>query len=213
MARRVELDLLEIDGPAEAPDAGPAGIAAEAGPAPPKRMSLLLRLRACLQRALGVFRRPGTPLGWRALLNWKVLAAGVAGLLLLSAAAGSFVYFRQQGEERIAAGQQTAAVAAVPAVHEAAFPDFSIDIQDGRGRYRFLQCDITVEFHRAVELTEDRKVEIRRVIYLAAKRKGPDWLGKPDSGSRFKKDVREELRGVLGEETLKDIYVTRFVWI
>ncbi|NPV05721.1 MAG: flagellar basal body-associated FliL family protein [Syntrophaceae bacterium] len=213
MARRVELDLLEIDGPAEAPGTAPAGIAAEAGPAPPKRMSLLLRLRACLQRALGVFGRPGPSLGWRALLNWKVLAAGVTGLLLLSAAAGSLVYFRHQGEERITAGQQTAAVPAAPAVHEAVFPDFSIDVKDAKGRYRFLQCDVTVEFHGAVELTEDRKVEIRRAIYHAAKKRGPEWIGKPDSGSRFKRDVREELQSVLGEGTLKNVYLTRFVWL
>jgi len=213
MARRVELDLLEIDGPAEAPGAGPAGIAAEAGPAPPVRASLRFRFRSLLAKTLCRFRGPDAPFDWRALLNWKILAAGLAAAVLVSGAVASFLHLRHQEAERIADARQTAAVAAVPAVHEAAFPDFSIDIQDGRGRYRFLQCDITVEFHRAVELTEDRKVEIRRVIYLAAKRKGPDWLGKPDSGSRFKKDVREELRGVLGEGTLKDVYVTRFVWI
>jgi len=156
---------------------------------------------------------PGVPFDWRALLNWKVLAAGFAGLLILSAVAGSFVYFRHHEAERIATGQQTAAVPAAQAVHAAAFPDFSIDVKDARGRYRFLQCDVTVEFHGAVELTEDRKVEIRRVIYLAAKKKGPEWIGRPDSGSRFKKDVGEELQSVLGEGTLKNVYLTRFVWI
>jgi len=177
------------------------------------RASLRFRFRSLLAKTLSRFRGPDAPFDWKVFLNWKILAAGLAAAAVLSGAAASLLHLRHQEAERIAAEQRTAAVAAVPAVHEAAFPDFSIDIQDGRGRYRFLQCDVTVEFHRAVELTEDRKVEIRRVIYLAAKKKGPEWLGKPDSGSRFKKDVGDELRGVLGEGTLKDVYVTRFVWI
>jgi len=213
MARRVELDLPETGELTEALKTEPAGAPAEAGLPPPVRASLLFRFRSLLAKTLARCGRPGVPFDWRALLNWKVLAAGFAGLLLLSAVAGSFVYFRHHEAERIAAGQQTAAVPAAQAVHAAAFPDFSIDVKDARGRYRFLQCDVTVEFHGAVELTEDRKVEIRRAIYLAAKKKGPEWIGRPDSGSRFKKDVGEELQSVLGEGTLKNVYLTRFVWI
>ena len=212
MARRVELDLLESDGPMEAPKAAPAG-SSEAGPPPPVRVSLRFRLRSLLAKTLSRFGGPDVPFDWRVLLNWKILAAGLAAAAVLSGAVASLLHLRHEEAERIAAERTKEAVAALPAVHEAEFPDFSIDIRDGRGRYRFLQCDVTVEFQRAVELTEDRKVEIRRVIYLAAKKKGPEWIGKPDSGSRFKKDVREELRGVLGEGTLKDVYVTRFVWI
>jgi len=98
-------------------------------------------------------------------------------------------------------------------VSEAVFPDFSIDIKDGKGRYRFLQCDVTVEFREAVDLTEERRVEIRKAIYLAGRRGGAEWIGSPDSAVRFKKGVREELGALLGEGALKEIYVTRYVLI
>jgi flagellar basal body-associated protein FliL len=213
MARRVELDLLESDGAAEAPETTPAGAPGEAGLPPPARTSLLFRFRFILLNTLSRLKRPDAPFDWRVLLNWKVFAAGFTGVLLVSAAVGSLVYFRHQEAERVATEQKAPAVAAPPVVREAAFPDFSIDLKDAKGRYRFLQCDVTLEFHEAVELTEDRKVEIRKVIYLAAKKKGSEWIASPESGKRFKKDVREELRGILGEGALKDIYVTRYVLI
>lgn len=213
MARRVELDLLEGDGVAETPKAEPAGPPVEAELPPPVRASLMFRLRSLLQKTFSRFRRPKPPFDTKSLLNWKVLAAGLAAVVLLSGAAVSFLVFRHQESERVATEQKAQAVAPPAVVREAAFPDFSIDIKDAKGRYRFLQCDVTVEFHDAVALTEDRKVEIRRVIYLAAKKKGPEWIASPDSGKRFKKEVREELRAVLGEGALKDIYVTRYVLI
>jgi flagellar basal body-associated protein FliL len=213
MARRVELDLPEGDGIAEAPKAEPAEIAIDAGQAPRARASLLFRFRSILLTFRARFRRAEEPFSWKTLLNWKILAAGLTAIALVAGSVGSFLFFRHQETERIAAEQKTQTVAARPVVREADFPDFSIDIKDGKGRYRFLQCDVTVEFREAVELTEDRKVEIRRVIYLAAKKKGPEWIASPDSGRRFKKDVREELRLLLGEGALKDIYVTRYVLI
>jgi flagellar basal body-associated protein FliL len=213
MARRVELDLLESDGVAEVPKAEPAEIAIDEGQVPRARASLPFRFRSILLTFLARFRRAEEPFSWKALLNWKILAAGLTAIALVAGSVGSFLFFRHQETERIAAEQKTQAVAVLPVVREADFPDFSIDIKDAKGRYRFLQCDVTVEFREAVELTEDRKVEIRRVIYLAAKKKGPEWIASPDSGRRFKKDVREELRLLLGEGALKDIYVTRYVLI
>ena len=213
MARRVELDLPDNDGPAETPRGEAAEPAVGTAPAPPGRLSLLFRFRFLLLGVLARFKRPDAPLDWRVLLNWKVLAAGFTAVLLVSAAAGSFVYVRQQESERIASEQGTPAAAAAPAVREAVFPDFSIDIKDGKGRYRFLQCDVTVEFREAVDLTEERRVEIRKAIYLAGRRGGAEWIGSPDSAVRFKKGVREELGALLGEGALKEIYVTRYVLI
>ena len=211
MTRRVELDLLEIDGAAQTPKTETAGGGAEAGLSPPASSSPLSRLPAWLRKILS--RLPAAPGGRPALLNWKVIAAGLAAAVFLSGAVASFLAVRHQEAERAAAGEQARAVAAVPAVREADFPGFSIDIKDAGGRYRFLQCDVTIEFHEVVELSEDRKVEIRRAIYLAAKKKGPEWIAGPDSGRRFKNDVREQLRGLLGEGALKDVYVTRYVLI
>jgi flagellar basal body-associated protein FliL len=213
MARRVELDLLEPDStapPQGAPDAAGTG----AGQPPQVRSSLSFRFRNLLQITRFRFKRPEVPFSWKALLNWKVLIPAGIAVVLIAAASVSYVWIRQKDADQAAAEQKKRdAAAVVSTVHEAVFADFSIDLKDPQGRYRFLECDITLEFQSGVELTEERKVEIRKVIYLSAKKKGSELIRVPDSGDRFKKEMRSELRGLLGEGTLKDIYITRYVLI
>jgi flagellar basal body-associated protein FliL len=212
MARRVELDLLEQDSITAPPPDMPDAAGTEARQASEARVSLCFRFRNLLQKTLFRFKRPDAPFSWKSLLTWKVLVPASIAVVLIAAASVSYVWIEQKEAEQVAAEQKKRA-AAVATVHEAAFPDFSIDLKDTQGRYRFLQCDVTLEFQSAVELTEDRKVEIRKVIYLSAKKKGPELIRVPDSGDRFKKEMREELRDLLGEGTLKDIYITRYVLI
>ena len=213
MARRVELDLLEQDSMTAPAQGAPDADSTEVGQAPEVRASLSFRFRNLLRKTLSRFKRPEVPFSWKSLLSWKVIVAAGMAVVLIAAASVSTVLFRQKEAEQAAAEQKQRATAVVSTVHEAVFPDFSIDLKDAQGRYRFLQCDVTLEFQSAVELTEDRKVEIRKVIYLSAKKKGPDLIRVPDSGDRFKREMREELRDLLGEGTLKDIYITRYVLI
>lgn len=213
MARRVELDLLEQDSMTAPPQGAPDAAGTEAGQAPEVRASLSFRFRNLLQKTLFRFKRPDVPFSWKSLLSWKIIVPAGAVVVLIAAATVSTVLIKQREAEQAAAEQKKQAVAAVSTVREAVFPDFSIDLKDSQGRYRFLQCDVTLEFESAVELTEDRKVEIRKVIYLSAKKKGPELIRVPDSGDRFKKEMRDELRDLLGDGTLKDIYITRYVMI
>lgn len=213
MARRVDLDLLEMDSVTVPPPDAPPASGTEPGQAPEVRGSLRFRFRNLLQNTLGRFKRPDVAFNWKSLLGWKVLVpAGVVVALLVSA---SVVYVLTQKQEaaRIAAEQKIQAASAVPAAREAVFADFSIDLKDTQGRYRFLQCDVTIEFQSEVTLTEDRKVEIRKIIYMSAKKKGPELIRVSDSGERFKKEMRGELRDLLGEGALKDVYITRYVLI
>ena len=195
------------------PQGAPDAAGTEAGQAPEVRASLLFRFRHLLHKTIPRFKRPDVPFSWESLLSWKVIVAAGVAVVLIAAASISGVLIKQREAEQAAAEQKKRATAAVSTVHEAVFPDFSIDLKDSQGRYRFLQCDVTLEFQSAVELTEDRKVEIRKVIYLSAKKKGPELIRVPDSGDRFKKEMRDELRDLLGEGTLKDIYTTRYVMI
>lgn len=213
MARRVELDLLEQDSMTAPPQGATDAAGTEAGQAPEVRASLSFRFRNLLQKTLFRFKRPDVPFSWKSLLSWKIIVPAGAAVVLIAAATVSTVLIKQREAEQAAAEQKKQAVAAVSTVREAVFPDFSIDLKDSQGRYRFLQCDVTLEFESAVELTEDRKVEIRKVIYLSAKKKGPELIRVPDSGDRFKKEMRDELRDLLGDGTLKDIYITRYVLI
>jgi|PlaIllAssembly_1097288.scaffolds.fasta_scaffold30150_2 flagellar basal body-associated protein FliL len=214
MARRVELDLLEQDSMTVPPPDTPAAAGTGTGEAPQARASLSFRFRNLLQKTRFRFKRPDAPFSWKSLLTWKVLVPASTAVVLIAAASFSCVWIKQKEAEQVAAEQmKRVAAVAVSRVHEAVFPDFSIDLKDTQGRYRFLQCDVTLEFQSGVELTEDRKVEIRKVIYLSAKKKGPELIRVPDSGDRFKREMREELRELLGEGTLKDIYITRYVLI
>ncbi|MCK7515754.1 MAG: flagellar basal body-associated FliL family protein [Desulfobacterales bacterium] len=143
----------------------------------------------------------------------KCLVPAGAVVALLVSASVVYVLTQKQEAARIAAEQKSQAASTVPVVREAVFADFSIDLKDAQGRYRFLQCDVTIEFQSEVTLTEDRKVEIRKIIYMSAKKKGPELIRVSDSGERFKKEMRGELRDLLGEGALKDVYITRYVLI
>jgi len=213
MARRVDLDLLEMDAvTAPPPDATPAS-GKEPGQALEVRASMRFRFRNLLQNTLGRFKRPDVAFNWKSLLGWKVLVPAGAVVALLVSASVVYVLTQKQEAARIAAEQKIQAATAIPVVREAVFADFSIDLKDAQGRYRFLQCDVTLEFQSEVTLTEDRKVEIRKIIYMSAKKKGPELIRVSDSGERFKKEMRGELRDLLGEGALKDVYITRYVLI
>jgi flagellar basal body-associated protein FliL len=221
MARRVELDLLDQERLAEIPPGGPTptGPDGETEPVLEVRTSLRFRFRNILQSVLNLksilarLRHPATLFKWKTLLSWKILVPAGVAVVLVAAGSVSYLQFRQKEAAQMAAEKAKQMAAAVPVVHEAVFPDFSIDIKDTRGQYRFLQCDITLEFQAGVELTEDRKAEIRKVIYRAAQKKGQELIRVSDSGSRLKKEMHDELRDLLGEAALKDIYFTRYVLI
>jgi flagellar basal body-associated protein FliL len=213
MARRVDLDLLEQDAMTAPPQDAPPVSGTEPGQAPEVRGSLRFRSWDLLRNAVGRFKRPDVPFNWKSLLSWKVLVPAGAAVALLVSASVVYVLFQKQEAVRVAAEQKNQAASAVPVVREAVFADFSIDLKDAQGRYRFLQCDVTIEFQSEVTLTEDRKVEIRKIIYMSAKKKGPELIRVSNSGERFKKEMRDELRDLLGEGTLKDIYITRYVLI
>jgi flagellar basal body-associated protein FliL len=213
MARRVDLDLLEQDEMAAPPQDAPPVSGTEPGQAPEVRGSLRFRFRNLLRNTVGRFKRPDVPFNWKSLLSGKVLVPAGAAVALLVSASVVYVLFQKQEAVRVAAAQKNQAASAVPVVREAVFADFSIDLKDAQGRYRFLQCDVTIEFQSEVTLTEDRKVEIRKIIYMSAKKKGPELIRVSNSGDRFKKEMRDELRDLLGEGALKDIYITRYVLI
>jgi flagellar basal body-associated protein FliL len=213
MARRVDLDLLEQDAMTAPPQDAPPASGTEPGQAPEVRGSLRFRFRNLLRNTMGRFKRPDVPFNWKSLLRWKVLVPAGAAVALLVSASVVYVLFQKQEAVRVAAEQKNQAASAVPVVREAVFADFSIDLKDAQGRYRFLQCDVTLEFQSEMTLTEDRKVEIRKIIYMSAKKKGPELIRVSDSGERFKKEMRDELRDLLGEGALKGIYITRYVLI
>ncbi len=213
MARRVQLDLMERDGTDDVPLDGPA---AEGGPslqpdaAPETKPSLMARFLMWLSQ----FRKAKGGIAWKSLLNWKILLPAGAGLVLLVSIVIAYTVYRHEESARLAAEERKRVEsAATPAVREAVFADFSIDLIDPKGQFRFLECEVTLEFQSETQITEDKRVDVRRAIYLAARKAGYEQLRRSVSGAGLKNGLREELKTIFGNEALKEIYITKYVLI
>jgi flagellar basal body-associated protein FliL len=88
--------------------------------------------------------------------------------------------------------------------------DFSIDLKDRQGRYRFLVCDLILELGRDFRLTGDRRVDIRKTVYATAKKNGNDLLKSSEAQKIFKQEVKGQLNQLLGEDTVQEVYITKF---
>ena len=208
MARKAELDILEED-------LQKAGTAAEEAPEPPgQRPPGFQEHGRSLWSYLHRFARHYPLQRQEAALAWvkshKLVAfpaLGVSLVLLL----GLALWLALKSPPATVADK--AAPAAVPAAADSALAvsDFTIDLRDAQGNIRFLLCDVVLEFHRGMELTEEKKVDIRRTIYAAAKRKSPDLMTSAQAHALFKREVSTELTRRLGKERVKGVYVTKFV--
>lgn len=90
------------------------------------------------------------------------------------------------------------------------FDEFSIDLKDRQGRYRFLICDLILELGKDFRLTGDRRVDIRKAIYATAKKNGDDLLKSSEAQKIFKREVKGQLNQLLGEDTVQEVYITKF---
>ena len=90
------------------------------------------------------------------------------------------------------------------------FDDFVISMKDDHGNYRVLICDIALELSKDAKISESR-VNIRRTIYKAAKKKRIDQVMTHNFRKTLKKAIKFELNNYLGEKIIKQVYFTRFV--
>ena len=87
--------------------------------------------------------------------------------------------------------------------------DFLVDFKDEHGHYRVLVCDI------AIMMNPDKKIlgnksELRKKAYNALKNKSTHVLTSPRAYNTIKKEIRDELNGLLGGG-IKEIYFTKFM--
>lgn len=139
--------------------------------------------------------------------GWVCGGCGV--LFLLVVAVPAVLYFKgsRSGLSR-GKGAEPPAVALQSVF---TFDHFTIDLQDPQGNYRLLICDVVLELNRPDSMTEERKVAIRKTIYETARRKSPDLLGSSQAYRVFKRQIGTELGNLLGPETIREVYVTKFV--
>jgi flagellar basal body-associated protein FliL len=91
------------------------------------------------------------------------------------------------------------------------FENFTIDLKDPKGQYKLLICDVVVELNRPDLMTEEKKAVIRKTIYETARKKSLDLLSSSQAHRVFKRQISSELNSLMGQEVIRDVYVTKFV--
>jgi len=86
---------------------------------------------------------------------------------------------------------------------------FFIDLKDEHGHYRVLVCDIAIMMNPDKKISGD-KTELRKKTYNALKNKGTYVLTSSRAYSTIKKEIRDELNGLLGGG-IKEVYFTKFM--
>jgi len=86
---------------------------------------------------------------------------------------------------------------------------FLVDLKDEHGHYRVLVCDIAIMMNRDEKISGN-KSELRKWTYIALKNNGAHVLTSPRAYSTIKKEIRDELNGLLGGG-IKEVYFTKFM--
>jgi len=149
-----------------------------------------------------------------AVIDWvrhhRVQTCGACGLLLFLFIAVSLgLYFRGNRPDTAGEKGSASAVAALQSVIP--FENFTIDLKDPQGKYKLLICDVVLELNRPDVMTEEKKVVIRKTICEAARNKSTDLLGSSQAHRVFKRQISSELDRLMGQEVIRDVYVTKFV--
>lgn len=134
-------------------------------------------------------------------------------LLLLGLAGGSVWFFYVDTEKRdaLSTEKEDAATIQPPAEQSGLFDHFVVDVRDRKGGIRIVLCDLFVELENPqVALAEDERVKIRRVIHAVLKRTPIDSNLLVEGRNRIKIGIKEELDRLMGEKSVKNIYITRF---
>jgi flagellar basal body-associated protein FliL len=180
MVRKVELDLLE-----ESDLPGPKGALQEEEPVKNGK-------------------------GWRS-LKWLTRKKIIISALLFtfSGIVGiSLVIVTAKKDARIDYGAELTEVKLVYETIEN-LDNFTIDLRDSNGNYRVLVCDIAIVMNPDKKISENT-LEMRKKAYNALKNKGKYILTSSKAYRTVKKEIRDELDGLLGGG-VKEVYFTKFI--
>lgn len=207
MARKRKPDILD-DNPIDDAGAGLQGgdhPLPEEGAEDPARGTFWVRLRRGSLKPAKIF---SAAMDW--VRHHRVQAYGACGILLVLVIAVSLgLYFR--GIRPDTAREKGSASPAVALQSVFPFENFTIDLKDPQGNYKLLICDVVLELNRPDVMTEEKKVVIRKTIYEAARNKSPDLLSSSQAHRVFKRQISSELGSLMGQEVIRDVYVTKFV--
>ena len=115
-------------------------------------------------------------------------------------------------EKKSAVIEEESLKKAIPAAGKMVlFNNFVVDARDKKGDMRIVFCDIAIELEKTQAAgVESERVDLRSVIHAVLKRKQVvDGLS-PEGRNLIKIELINELNRLLGEKSVKNIYITRF---
>jgi flagellar protein FliL len=198
MAKKATLDILDIkidevqkEEPADdlAPETGVGDISGQ-----PLRRLLALLGQWCRSRLFGFL---------------------LLGAALLITAAAALVFLLHEGppsKASVVPPKASAAGAATAAASKTILlPGFVVDLKDDRGLSRVIFCDVALDLERLQKgEAAGGWVESRNLIHAMLKRKKVRELLLPEDRKRLKIELKDQLNALLGENSIREVYFTRF---
>ena len=90
--------------------------------------------------------------------------------------------------------------------------DFFIEVRDGQGKARILQCSVVLDIDRTRHQDlSNRQLEIRKTIYRILGSRSVAVLLGPEEKKIIKKDIHEELNGLFGKGAVKEVYFEKYI--
>lgn len=200
MAKKAKLDILEI-----APE--------EPGGETPQEETIAVQVEdegSSGEQTGGDFRSKvlkwvRKPLFWIILISFTGLGL-TAGILI------SF-YRSMDADAPAAQKKQAVSVASHPGIKQGAlFEGMVVDQKDEKGNIRIVFCDVVLELenHKTASAIDGDRIDVRSVIYAVLKREPAQEGLSPEGRGRMKEKLKKELKGLLGENPVKEVYFTRY---
>jgi flagellar basal body-associated protein FliL len=154
----------------------------------------------------------GKPAGSWLTSKWWWISA-LALVMVIAAAGVSYWLLGSKKHVAPVPGNGAPAAAPLPAGPlTAKANDFIITLQDDKGKYLVMTCDLTFELSAGKDAQwQQNRVEARKIIYEILKKSKAALLQDPKSRSGLKSEIMKALSTLLGEGSIKAIYFTRFV--
>lgn len=200
MAKKAKLDILEVnidqlkETAQQSDDLEGAGATGETPVEMPGQASLIMRIKPWLSKP------------------WVLLL--VVLLMLTPVVAGILLWLVQQEQEKALVHSPETAVS----LQETQDKDrmiqldgFAVDQRNEQGQVRIAFCDVAIELENSESmnmLTE--KTEVRRLIYTVLKRRKAGDLLSLEKRTLLKEDLKIELNQLLGENMVRQVYITKY---
>lgn len=139
-----------------------------------------------------------------------LLLIGVTSLAFILSVLGTILWMRDQKAKSAARVKKEAEARLAQTESVVNLNDFMINIKDSKGNLRILVCDVALEFApNRISPDIDKRVDVRNIIYNAAKGRTTDWWQSTEGSHGLKKEINSRLNALLGAEVVKEVHFTK----